>query len=273
MKRLAATLLLLALLPAIAAQDLPVDPDDPLGSDDPAASDDVQLPGQEPSQGDGDPASTVPEVGGGDARDWSQGLVWGVGLGGVGLAALAGIAYYLGVGGLRHVDKDNVLEHPMRKALLDVVETEPGVHLRELASRHGTAVTNTQWHLRKLEMAGLVKTQKVQGRRLYYPTAGGAMAKQAAVQNAAVQNPNARKILDYLQGHAGTNQRTLAEILAMNPGTVRWHLRKMEAAGMVRCIQDGTQSCYFPIEAGAVVNDLWSGGQSRSVLSVGDQSD
>lgn len=269
MNRLA-IVLLLALLPLATAQDLSVDPDDPLGggSGEPAPAI-PDLPGQEPEQ-DGDPASTVPDVGGGEGRDWGRGLVWGVGLGGVGLAALAGIAYYLGVGGLRHVDKDNVLEHPMRKALLEVVETEPGVHLRELASRHGTAVTNTQWHLRKLEMAGLVKTQKVQGRRLYYPTAGGAMAKQAAVQNAAVQNPNARRILDYLQGHAGINQRTLAETLAMNPGTVRWHLRKMESAGMVRCIQDGTQSCYFPVDGGAKAD--WSG-ERASMVRVGGRSD
>lgn len=268
MHRRTAILLLLALLPAVAAQELPIDPDDPLGqgADEPEAP---PLPGQEPDEADGDPASSVPDVGG-DGIDWSRGLVWGVGLGGVGLAAAVGIAYYLGVGGLRHIDKSNVLEHPMRKALLEVVENEPGVHLRELASRHDTAVTNTQWHLRKLEMAGLVKTQKVQGRRLYYPTAGGAMAKQAAVQNAAVQNPNARKILDYLQGHAGTNQRTLADLLDMNPGTVRWHLRKMEAAGMVRCIQDGTQSCYFPVESGRAA--AWNGG-SPPMVHVGERHD
>lgn len=199
-----------------------------------------------------------------DSVDWDQGLVWGIGLGGAGLVALAGLAYYLGVGGLRHIDKHNVLDHPMRQSLLDIVEGEPGVHLRELAQRHETAVTNTQWHLRKLEMAGLVKTQKVQGRRLYYPTRGGAAVKEQAVQNATMQNPNARRILTYLDGHPGTNQRSLAEALEMNPGTVRWHLRKMESANMVRCVQDGTQTCYFPV-AGAMSGDWSSSGQAVAV--------
>jgi len=176
---------------------------------------------------------------------WDNGLVWGLGLGTVGLAAVAGALYYLGVGGLRHIDKENVLEHPMRQSLLDVVEDEPGVHLRELAARHGTAVTNTQWHLRKLEMAGLIRTQKVQGRRLYYPTAGGVEMKEVAMQNAATQNPNAQRIWDYLEHRSGCNQRTLAESLGMNPGTVRWHLRKMESAGLVRSMQDGTMTRYF----------------------------
>ncbi len=227
MKRFALVLAIFA-IPAVAAQ-LPTDP------------------GLGPSQTDA-PDPSVPPVGGGDdGIDWGSGLVWGIGGASVGIAVLAGAAYYLGVGGLRHIDKHNVLEHPMRQSLLDIVETSPGVHLRELATRHETAVTNTQWHLRKLEMAGLVKTQKVQGRRLYYPTRGGTQAKEQAIQNAAMQNPNAQRILTYLESHPGTNQRGLAEALDMNPGTVRWHLRKMESANMVRCVQDGTQSCYFPV--------------------------
>lgn len=180
---------------------------------------------------------------------WDNGLVWGLGLGGLGLAAVAGVAWFLGVGGLRHIDESNVLEHPMRRSLLDQVEASPGVHLRELANRHGTAVTNTQWHLRKLEMAGLIKTEKVQGRRLYYPTRGGVAVKEQAIKNAAVQNPNAQRILDHLASHPGANQRAMAEALDMNPGTVRWHLRKMESASLVKVIQDGAQMCYFAVDA------------------------
>ncbi len=271
MIRTATVILLLAFIPAALAQS-PVDPGDPLGLEeqpDPTQ----ESPGLAPGQEGDDPASGVPDpTDSGSGIDWGRGLVWGVGIGGIGLAALVGIAYYLGVGGLRHVDKHNVLEHPMRKSLLEVVESEPGVHLRELATRHGTAVTNTQWHLRKLEMAGLVKTQKVQGRRLYYPTAGGAQAKQVAVQNAAVQNPNARRILDYLHTSPGTNQRSLAEALEMNPGTVRWHLRKMEAAGMVKCVPDGTQSCYFPLEP-AQTSGSWDSGDKEPVVSVTSRRD
>ncbi len=251
------------LLPAAMAQGLPELPEDPLGSGDPSQTEDP--PAEAPDTGGGLPAD--PGQGPDDNVAWDRGLVWGLGAGGVGLAVLAGLAYYLGVGGLRHVDKNNVLEHPMRQSLLDVVESEPGVHLRELAQRHETAVTNTQWHLRKLEMAGLVKTQKVQGRRLYYPTAGGAASKVKAVQNAAMQNPNARRIHDYLQANPGTNQRSLAEALDMNPGTVRWHLRKMESASMVRCVQDGTQSRYFPVADG--VGGAHSTGR-REAVSVKD---
>ncbi len=181
--------------------------------------------------------------GGGSAYD--DGLVWGVGVGGAGALALLGYLYYLGVGGLRHVDRENVLEHPMRKQLLETIQVHPGVHLRDLAGRHDTAVTNTQWHLRKLEQAGLVKTQKMQGRRLYYPVEGGQESRMRAFENAALRNPNAERVSDFLSSHAGCNQRGLAEALKMNPGTVRWHLRKLESAGIVRSIHEGAQTRYF----------------------------
>jgi predicted transcriptional regulator len=208
-----------------------------------ASAADALLPG-EPA-----PTQDLPVDEGSSGPDWGSGLVWGLGLGGVGLVALAGVAWFLGVGGLRHIDESNVLEHPMRRSLLDQVEDSPGVHLRELANRHGTAVTNTQWHLRKLEMAGLIKTEKVQGRRLYYPTRGGVAVKEQAIKNAAVQNPNAQRILEHLLAYPGCNQRSVADALDMNPGTVRWHLRKMESAALVRSIQDGAQMCYFLVDA------------------------
>lgn len=179
---------------------------------------------------------------------FQDGLALGLTVGGTGLLALLGILYFLGVGGLRHVDADNVLEHPLRASILETVSERPGVHLRELATVHDTAVTNTQWHLRKLEMAGLVRTQKVSGRRLYYPTEGGVETREEALQNAATSNPNASRIYDYLQRHSGCNQRKLAEGLDMNPGTVRWHLRRLQDAGLIRSVPDGVQTRYYTLQ-------------------------
>jgi predicted transcriptional regulator len=215
--RVVAVLLVVVAVPAVAA--LPHAPTDPLSN--------------------------------GGASLFHDGLVWSVGLGGAGVAVLLGALYFLGVGGLRHVDRENVLDHPMRQLLLNAIEVRPGIHLRELASRHDTAVTNTQWHLRKLEQAGLVKTQKVQGRRLYYPAHGGQESRSKAIENAVLRNPNAERVSDFLSANAGCNQRALAEALGMNPGTVRWHLRKMESAGLVRVIHEGTQARYFLMKQAA----------------------
>lgn len=193
---------------------------------------------QDPTDGIGDQLAE-------DDGFFDGGLGYGIAIGGTGVLALVGALYFLGIGGLRHVDADNVLEHPLRAAIHGTVQETPGIHLRELAQRHDTAVTNTQWHLRKLESAGLVRTQKVAGRRLYYPTAGGIGVRQEAMQHAATANPNAAAIYEFIQYEAGCNQRKLAEELDMNPGTVRWHLRKLEDAGLVRSVPEGSQTLYF----------------------------
>ena len=217
---------------------------------------------------DPEPSQELPVDDSQGGPDWDSGLVVGLGLGGLGLVTAAGIAWFLGVGGLRHIDDSNVLEHPMRRSLLEQVEDRPGVHLRELANQHGTAVTNTQWHLRKLEMAGLIKTEKVQGRRLYYPTRGGVAVKEQAIKNAAVQNPNAQRIIDHLGANPGCNQRTMADALDMNPGTVRWHLRKMEGANLVKSIQDGAQLCYFLVDAAPGVRRPARPGREQAVAEA-----
>lgn len=191
------------------------------------------------------------DIGAGIEEDkgfFDGGLGIGLAVGGTGLLVLLGALYMLGVGGLRHVDSDNVLEHPLRAGILETVKGRPGIHLRELSQVHDTAVTNTQWHLRKLEMAGLVRTQKVSGRRLYYPTQGGIQSRELALQNAATRNPNAESIFGYIQGHAGCNQRGLAEALEMNPGTVRWHLRRLEEAGLIRAMADGANTRYYSLQ-------------------------
>lgn len=200
-----------------------------------------------PADAPDDPTDPLSQ--GGGASPFHDGLVWSIGLGGAGLAAGLAALYFLGVGGLRHVDRNNVLEHGMRQELLATIQARPGIHLRELASQHSTAVTNTQWHLRKLEMAGLVKTQKVQGRRLYYPAQGGQAVRVVAIENAAMANPNAGRVTQYLAAHGGCGQGALAEALGMNPGTVRWHLRKLESAGVVRSLHEGTQTKYFLMRA------------------------
>lgn len=200
-----------------------------------------------------DPTAALSE---GGASPFHDGLVWGIGLGSAGVATALGLLFFLGVGGLRHVDRDNVLEHDLRQKLLESIQANPGIHLRELASRHDTAVTNTQWHLRKLELAGLIKTQKLEGRRLYYPAQGGAAVRVRAIENAVMANPNAGRVTEFLAANAGANQATLAANLGMNPGTVRWHLRKLESAGVVRSIQEAHQTRYFLLRVERAVRSV-----------------
>ncbi|MCA1818758.1 MAG: winged helix-turn-helix transcriptional regulator [Halobacteriales archaeon] len=180
-----------------------------------------------------------------DGGLFDTGLVVGLGLTGLGVGAVLSLLYYFGVGGLRQIDSKNVLQHPLRQALLQTVQAEPGAHLRELAARHHTAVTNTQWHLRKLEMANLVKTQKVQGKRVYYPVQGGVATRDRAIQNAALRNPNAEAVRAFVAANPGAEASDVSGNLHLNPGTVRWHLRRLEDANLLRVITEGDATHFY----------------------------
>jgi predicted transcriptional regulator len=159
------------------------------------------------------------------------------------LALMAGAIWM--VGGLRTVDRHNALEHPQRRRLSEWIQHQPGIHLRELAQRLGTAVTNTQWHLRKLERAGIVRTEKAHGRRLYYPTQGGQASRREALRHAAVRNENAERLLQFVAAHPGAHAAAVADALAMNPGTVRWHIRRLLEAHLLRAIPEGSIVHYY----------------------------
>jgi len=223
-----AALLLVAVAPVALAADLPKLPANPA----PGAPGAPNVPVAPPQSG-----------------LFDTGLVMSLSVAGLGVGAVLGLLWYLGVGGLRQIDSKNVLEHPLRQALLQTVQQEPGAHLRELAARHKTAVTNTQWHLRKLEMANLVKTQKVQGKRVYYPVQGGVASRDRAIQNAALRNPNAEGVRAYIAAKPGAEIGDIADALHLNPGTVRWHLRRLEEAGLLRLILDGERTMYYAMTA------------------------
>lgn len=190
-------------------------------------------------------ASSLPDLPlpGGGALD--GGVVLGIGLGSAALGALA----WLAILGLRHVDRRNVLHHPMRSALLKDIEENPGLHLRQLATRHNTAVTNLQWHLRKLEEAGLVRTQKAAGFRLYHAAGGGIASRDQALRNAATRHPTAEAILRFLEANAGATAEAAAVGLKMNPATARWHLRRLSESHLVRGVATGAEMHYFPLAA------------------------
>lgn len=148
-------------------------------------------------------------------------------------------------GGVKYIDRSNVLKSAVRRDMYEYVRAHPGVYLRELSRVLALNPTNTTWHLRKLVEAELVRCQLVNGLKVYYPVEGGVAVKKQAVANSVLKNDNARTILSYLLARPGAHQREMARALGVNHGTVRWHLRKMVEAEIVSELRDGSLFKYF----------------------------
>lgn len=155
----------------------------------------------------------------------------------VGLLAMAG--------GVKYIDRTNVLKSPVRKEMFEFIRANPGVYLREISRRLDINPTNTMWHLRKLTEAELIRCQLANGLKVYYPLEGGVKTRQQAIVNSILRNDNARTIVAFLAAHPGAHQREIARALGVNHGTVRWHLKKLVEADITNEHRDGSQFKYF----------------------------
>ncbi len=106
------------------------------------------------------------------------------------------------------------------------------------------------WHVRKLESADLVKSERANGFRVFYPVEGGIEAKKLSRAITALQNENARAIHALVERRPGVPVKETAERLSVHPGTVRWHLRKLREFGCVEELVRDDGSLFYPTPLG-----------------------
>ena len=171
----------------------------------------------------------------------------GLGVGAVAIGALIGLGWFLGA---KFVNSSNVLENEARKQIFEYIQTHPGVHLRAAATALDLSTTNVLWHLRKLEDANLVTSKKFEGYKVFYPVEGGVETKRRAIASSVLRNENAMHILHYVSTNPSAHQREIARALGVNHGTIRWHLRKLEDAELVRPLKKEHTTHYYLSDLG-----------------------
>lgn len=212
-----------------------------------------KVEGANPGLGEGANAPNAPgagtgfrDVGGAVAAavadDWALTSMVTIGLGGVGL-----LSWVLAS---RYVDPMVALKNPQRSMLYGFIKGNPGVHLKQLSTEFHMKTSTVLWHIRKLEHADLVRSKKANGYRVFYPVSGGMEAKQLSTAVTALSNGNARSIFEFVALNPGAHRRILSGRLTINPGTVRWHLKKLREAGLVAELAQDRFSTYYATEMG-----------------------
>lgn len=169
-----------------------------------------------------------------------------------GVAGLVTVA--AGLGGFafvtRYISPKEALKNPQRAMLYGFVRATPGAHLKRLSEEFGMKTSSILWHIRKLESAELVKSERVNGYRVFYPVEGGIEIKRVSRALAALQNDNAMRVFQNIQGRPGSTARGLADRLSLHGGTVRWHLRKLRDHGLLDELIQEDGSKFFPTPLG-----------------------
>jgi predicted transcriptional regulator len=169
---------------------------------------------------------------------------------GVITAAIASLGFASWFLASRYVDPKVALRNPQRSMLYGFVKGNPGVHLKQLSNEFKMKTSTVLWHIRKLEHADLVRSKKANGYRVFYPVSGGMEAKQLSTAVTALSNGNAKQVFEFVALNPGAHRRILSGRLLINPGTVRWHLKKLREAGLIAELAQDRFSTYYATDLG-----------------------
>lgn len=127
---------------------------------------------------------------------------------------------------------EHVLGSPTRRAILDLVDEDPGRTLGEIRSRLAIGWGNCYHHVFKLERAGLVKTSRI-GRRLLILPAGPDPDNAIARARAMLMGTTARSVCDDIAAHPGTEVSDITRRTSLSKRAVYYHVRQLQACGLV----------------------------------------
>ena len=164
---------------------------------------------------------------------------------GIGFAAvLAALAYFLwpwvkggaAAGLFSRLESSDLLQHPVRRELVQRVEAQPGIHYQDLVRRMGKGKGAIEHHLAKLEAGGLLKRLSSGGYTCWFPVAYDRRLTGAAP---ALKSDGARAVLAAVQAHPGSSARDVCQATGLSPAAVNHHLGRLGDAGLVSLARTG----------------------------------
>lgn len=134
-------------------------------------------------------------------------------------------------------DKDDILDHPTRARLLELVKENPGMNLAALRQATGSGKSQAEHHLTLLERHRLVVSKRMGRARHFYANGGAPAGRKEAY--AVLRNERTRQIAAFIEGHPGALQRDIKEAFGVTSSVVHWHVQRLQDAGLVETLRRG----------------------------------
>lgn len=144
--------------------------------------------------------------------------------------------------------RDEVLDHPARAELMEVVEDRPGIHFAEIARRSDLGEGATRHHLRKLADADLITRHRAQGYTCYFPQ--GEVDRRLRAAAPALKADGARRVMSAVTASPGASAKQIAEATDLSPSTVHHHVQRLREAGLIEGQRDGRHVALRPTDIG-----------------------
>jgi predicted transcriptional regulator len=133
----------------------------------------------------------------------------------------------------QHVAAD--ITHETREAIYDHLLSEPGTYVSAFTDLPtvSAALGTVRYHLRVLEREGLIRSEKMRGKRRFFP-----VGTDPDALSLALESESTSAILEALAESADTVSG-LADRIDRDPSTVSYHLSRLEEDGLVERERDG----------------------------------
>ncbi len=135
------------------------------------------------------------------------------------------------MGGFTRLRQDSLLDHPRRAELMEAIQSEPGIHHSRLADRTGMGQGQLSHHLSMMVRAGLLTAVR-RGKFTTYFVKGTVDAPIMQGMHAVRSRAGARA-LQAISHRPGIALRPLAKQVGCSESTLRHHVRRLRAAGLV----------------------------------------
>lgn len=174
----------------------------------------------------------------------------------VGLIAYALLPAKFGALGLfSRIGNAQVLEHPLRQQITDLVAAEPGIHFQELVRRLDAGRGTMEHHLRKLVAAEVLTMQVSQGFTCFFPK--GKVDRHLMAAAPVLKSDGARQVLQCIQDQPGRAALDVANAIGLTPSTVNYHLKRLVASGLVSHERRGRFILLTPTPLGTQALGAW----------------
>jgi predicted transcriptional regulator len=152
------------------------------------------------------------------------------------------------------VTRKGLLELDSRRRLYEFVTKFPGLHLREIARGVELDPNHAKYHLQYLEKHDLVSSRRQDGYWTFWPRHDEGGATQEAVDRrdkdilAFLRRPVPLHIVLLLLDRPDLNQVDMLEHVGVGQSTLHYHLKKLEAAGVLVSQRPGRERVYQLLE-------------------------
>lgn len=178
------------------------------------------------------------------ARDASEVPAWipaAAGISGIAVLALAAFQFLpILIGRTREVSPS-----PVRDGVLAVIRETPGSSTAVLREKTGIHHATLRYHLAVLEKEERIISRRA-GHIYYYFPNGSSLSRADTIRMTLCKNPTTEKVLGLIEKEPGISGTVLAARAGITPGTLTWHLGRLEKNSLITVSRAGRGMQIFP---------------------------